>query len=176
MFHVARNEVPSGTELLDSFEQQLRSILPTSWTLTAQPHSGGHRGIDAVYELTGPDRSRAHVFLEVKRVVEPRDVAAALNQIKVYQRRESGSMEQEQLAVVAAPYLSPLARERLAEAGAGWFDGTGNLRVQLERPSLFIDRPGATRSPYTEPDDRRLQSLRGPAAARRKEFLPECFE
>lgn len=171
MFHVARNTLPSGTELLNSFEQQLRSILPTSWTLTAQPHSGGDRGIDAVFELTGPDRSRARVFMEIKRAVEPRDVAAALNQIKVYQQRESGGpgetgKEQEQLAVVAAPYLSPLARERLAEAGAGWFDATGNMRLQLERPSLFIDRPGATRSPYAEPDDRRLQSLRGPAAAR----------
>lgn len=40
------------------------------------------------------------------------------------------------------------------------------MRVQLERPSLFIDRPGAARSPYAEPDGRRLQSLRGPAAAR----------
>jgi hypothetical protein len=90
VFHVARNTVPSGKELLNSFEQQLRSILSASWALTAQPHSGGDRGIDAVFELTDPDGSGAHVFIEAKRTVEPRDVAVVLNQIKVYQRGESG--------------------------------------------------------------------------------------
>lgn len=164
MFHVARNRALRETELVNSLEQQLRSILPPSWELTTQPRSG--RGTDIVFDLLSPDQHRARVLVEVKRVVEPRDVPAALNQIKTYQQRESGQTGQEQFALVAAPYLSPMTRERLAAAGAGWFDATGNMRVQLARPSLFIDRPGATRNPYPEPGDRRLRSLRGAAAAR----------
>lgn len=165
LFRVTRNAPPGGTELLDSLEQELRAILPSSWTLDSD-RCGEGKGIDAIFQLMGPDRSRARVLVEVKRAVEPRDVAVTLNQIHAYQRRESGDAGQEQLALVVAPYLSPLTRERLAEAGAGWFDATGNVRVQLEQPSLFIDRTGATRNPYTDPDDRRLRSLRGAAAAR----------
>ena len=67
---------------------------------------------------------------------------------------------------MTAPYLSPRVRDLLEEAGAGWFDSTGNLRLQLERPSVFIDRIGASRSPFTDADDRRLKSLKGPGAAR----------
>lgn len=68
--------------------------------------------------------------------------------------------------LVAAPYLSPRARELLAEAGAGWYDSTGNMRVRLDRPGLFVERRGADRDPYSDAKDRRLRSLRGRGAAR----------
>jgi len=157
----------SGTELIAAFEVQLRAVLPSSWRLAARrrPDPGATDDVDAVFELTGPDRTRARLLVEVKRAVEPRNVGAVLTQVETFRRRRPARSMQE-LAVVAAPFLSPLARERLGQAGAGWFDATGNLRVQLDRPSLFIDRTGATRSPFTEPGDRRLQSLRGSAAAR----------
>lgn len=164
---MTRNTSISGTQLLKTFEQQLRLTLPSTWKLVAceARRSGGDQDIDAELELSGPDRTLARLLVEVKRVVEPRDVEAIVNRIDAYKRRRRAGSGQ-QLAVVAAPYLSPMARERLAGAGAGWFDATGNLRVQLERPGLFIDRLGAPRSPFTDPDDRRLQSLRGAAAAR----------
>lgn len=167
MFHVTRNIAMSGTRLLQTFEQQLRLSLPSSWRLVAREtrRSGGNQGIDAELELSAPDRTQARLLVEVKRAVEPRDVAATVARINAYKRRRRAGSGQ-QLAVVAAPYLSPMARERLAGAGAGWFDATGNLRVQLDRPGLFIDRVGAPRSPFTDPDDRRLKSLRGGAAAR----------
>lgn len=165
---MARNKQLSGTELLRSFEQQLRQTLPSTWTLVADVarRSAGGQGIAAELELSGSDSTRARLLVETKRVVEPRDVATVLKQIDAYKARKGARSGLQQLAVVVAPYLSPMARERLAESGAGWFDATGNLRLQLERPGLFIDRVGATRSPFTEPDERRLQSLRGAAAAR----------
>ena len=36
--------------------------------------------------------------------------------------------------MVVAPYLSPSVRERLVEAGLGFIDLTGNVRVALSRP------------------------------------------
>ncbi len=38
---------------------------------------------------------------------------------------------------MVAPYLSPRTRELLTAAGAGWFDASGNLRLQLDRPAVF---------------------------------------
>ncbi|TDB98659.1 hypothetical protein [Actinomadura sp. 7K534] len=67
---------------------------------------------------------------------------------------------------MAAPYLSPRTRELLADAGAGWYDSTGNMRVRLDRPGLFVERRGADRDPYSDAKDRRLRSLRGRGAAR----------
>jgi hypothetical protein len=167
LFRVARNKPIRGTELLDDFQRQLVSILPSGWKIDShRPPRDRAGGVDAVLNLTSPNDETAWIWLEVKRVVEPRDVAATLDNIKARALRTANGSATKHLVVLAAPYLSPTVRERLARAGAGWFDTTGNLRIQLERPALFIDRPGATRNPYTDPDDRRLRSLRGPGAAR----------
>lgn len=85
-----------------TFEQQLRLTLPSTWKLVAcaPRRSGGAQGVDVALELSGPDRTRAHLLVEVKRVVEPREVAAIVNQIDTYgRRRRAGSGQL--LAVVA---------------------------------------------------------------------------
>jgi hypothetical protein len=66
--------------------------------------------------------------------------------------------------MVIAPFLSPRAREELVAAGAGYADATGNLRVALERPALFLETSGAASNPW--PEERPLRSLKGPTAAR----------
>lgn len=78
VFHVARNQSPSVTELLNSFAEQLRSILSASWMLTAQPHSDGDRDINAMFELTSPRPSQCPCFHGSQDVVEPRYISAAL--------------------------------------------------------------------------------------------------
>ena len=82
-FQVTRNITLGGTHLLRTFEQQLRLSLPSTWKLVAceARRSGGDQGIDGEFELSGPDRTRARLLVEVKRVVEPRDVAAIVKQI-----------------------------------------------------------------------------------------------
>ena len=161
MFHVKRKSQVRETELLRSVGEQLAETLPSAWSITSRPEASAPGGrADAVLTLTGPDGMTGKVIVEAKRVVEPRDVPSVLRQLQSY--RDSGDAA----LLVAAPYLSPRVRELLEEAGAGWFDSTGNLRLQLERPSVFIDRIGASRSPFTDADDRRLKSLKGPGAAR----------
>ena len=80
---MTRNTTFSETQLLKTFEQQLRLALPSTWNLVAREarRLGGDQGIDAELELSGPDRTRARLLVDVKRVVEPRDVAAIVNQI-----------------------------------------------------------------------------------------------
>jgi hypothetical protein len=139
----------------------LVSALPSSWSIVSQPEGKrGNKRVDAVMALTAPDGSTRTVLVEVKRIAEPRDVAAALRQLTAYQRSPDETL------MLVAPYLSPRARELLQEGGAGWFDATGNLRLQLDRPAVFIDVAGASRNPFTDSEDRRLKSLKGPGAAR----------
>ncbi len=61
--------------------------------------------------------------------------------------------------LVVAPFLSPEVRRRLIEAGIGFLDGTGNLRVSLAEPGLFIEAMGADRNP--NPRQRPARSLAG---------------
>jgi hypothetical protein len=80
--------------------------------------------------------------------------------------RSAGAKAIDRGRLVAAGYLSPRTRELLNEANTGWFDATGNFQLHLNRPALLIDRQGASRNPFTDAEDRRLRSLRGPGAAR----------
>lgn len=153
-----RNVKIRKTQLVAALRTALSGALPAAWSLTPTPTDSAE--LDAVWTVQAPDGTTAHVVVEAKRVVEPRDVPSVLRRFDSY--LSSGSAA----AVVAAPFVSPRTRELLAAAGVGWFDTTGNLRLQLGSPAVFIDRTGASRSPYTEADDRRLKSLKGPGAAR----------
>lgn len=65
--------------------------------------------------------------------------------------------------LVAAPYLSPSVREALSASGASYVDQTGNVRVVLDEPGLFLMRGGADANPW--PEERRF-TLRGAKAGR----------
>lgn len=153
-----RNKEIRETQLVATLRTALGAALPVSWSLTPKPTASAE--LDAVWTVQAPDGTTTHVLVAVKRVLEPRDVPSVLRRFDSY--RSSGSTT----AVVAAPFVSLRTRELLAAAGVGWFDTTGNLRLQLDSPAVFIDRTGASRSPYTEADDRRLKSLKGSGAAR----------
>ncbi|MFA5785445.1 MAG: hypothetical protein WDA71_00425 [Actinomycetota bacterium] len=93
--------------------------------------------------------------MEVKSKLDPKDVTGVLERV-----RRSGS----QPALILAPYLGPRTRELLAQARASYADSTGNLRLDLEHPLVFIETTGAASNPW--PEERSLRSLKGPAAGR----------
>ncbi len=162
MFHVTRNQPIRETALLSRFQETLGAVLPSTWSVTTgkTPRAAG-TGADAILTLVAPDGTTARIRVEAKRIVEPRDVSRVMRQVEA-----AAADGADAALLVTAPYLSPRVRDLLQAAGAGWFDSTGNLRLQLERPSVFIDRTGSNRSPFTDADDRRLKSLKGPGAAR----------
>ena len=153
-----RNKLLRGTELLRALRTEISAALPGAWSITSkaeEPRQGGRA--ERALTLTAPDGVAGQLLVEVRDVVEPRDVPRVLRQLE---------SSPDSSLLVAAPYLSPRVRELLQDRGAGWFDATGNMRVQLDRPAVFLDRTGARRSPFTDADDRRLKSLKGPGAAR----------
>lgn len=106
--------------------------------------------------IDAPDESRATVVVEEKERLDPRDVPVAILRL----RKAAG----ERPLAFVSPFLSLRTRELLRDAGVSYADGTGNIRLVLERPGLFIEAQGADKDPRAEP--RPLRSLKGPTAGR----------
>ena len=167
-----RNSPISATCLVGSAAEAIGVRLPARWLLrdcereVAVPGSGNPRfRPDAVWEIRDPTGLSSDIIVEVKAgLLEPRAVAAVVSQL---QAQSSSWGEQRGAApacIVIAPYLSPLTRERLMEAGLSYADSTGNIRFAVERPAVFIETQGAVKNPFGE--DRALRSLKGGRAGR----------
>ncbi|MBI1787059.1 MAG: hypothetical protein HYR60_05830 [Acidobacteria bacterium] len=63
-----------------------------------------------------------------------------------------------------APFLSPKVQERLRTLGFEYADLTGNIRLRLSKPGLYVETYGAGTNP--EPTVRDRRSLKGAKAGR----------
>jgi hypothetical protein len=126
----------------------------------AQP-AGSVGVLDALLRLCAADGTCGTFILEAKNRVEPKDVSTIADQLTAYSRLGDGEGA---VPVLVAPFLSSLTRERLEERGVGYIDLTGNVRVVLDRPALFVLTRGAERDPRRE--ERPARTLKGAKAAR----------
>ncbi len=167
-----RNRYISETKLIDTAVREIGSRLPPRWLLLDRARDAAvpspqesTRIIDAIWELRDPDGLSSDIIVEVKaNPVEPRLVDSAASQLKAL----SYSMYEQDGAtasnILVSTYLSPLTRERLAEAGISYADSTGNIRFTVDRPAVYIETQGADKNPFRE--ERPLQSLKGGRTAR----------
>lgn len=146
-------------EVVRRAERLLADRLPPRWSSQLVVDHGSRTRVDAMIELVAPDGSSITLVVEAKRVLESRDVAIVREQLQqlIGSHREQG--------LVAARYLSPPVRARLAEAGLSYVDATGNVRVSVESPALFVSDRGADRDPWRGPG-RPRGTLKGSPAAR----------
>lgn len=150
-----RNSTPSATSLLEAAAADLQSRLPSRWAIEAQRESDrGRARTDALFTVRASDGTAATLAVGVKRSLDPKDVPSVLEGLRRFEGRP----------FVLAPYLGARTRERLVAAGAGYADATGNLRLVLDRPAVFIEAVGASSNPWRE--GRPLRSLKGPTAGR----------
>ena len=167
-----RNRYISETRLIDTAVEEISKRLPPQWFLlnrergtAVRPPKDSIRMIDAIWELRDPDGLSSDIIVEVKaNPVEPRLVDRVASQLKAlsYPRYEQDGGTPANMLV--STYLSPLTRERLAEAGISYADSTGNIRFSVNRPAVYIETQGADKNPFRE--ERPLQSLKGGRAAR----------
>ena len=170
---MSRNGVKRGTSefgIVLAAEEAIRAALPDTWTLHVDPHAVRRDrrlvyGPDALFTITAPDGASAVVLIECKGVIVPRDVRSVADQVDAYKGATEPGRRID-AAMLIAPFVSPTTRSQLEQRGLGWFDSTGNLRLRMDRPAVFIDRVGADRNGFRDPADRQLKSLRGPAAAK----------
>lgn len=162
----------AGAKLPDREVDVLRSVLalieqrlPGGWTVGVEVEVALRNGrrVDALIKLRAPDDSSALVVVEAKRQLAARDVPYLLEQLDEYRQTLRG--DQPTVMMLVARYLPLSVREQIEQRGACYADATGNLRLVLDRPSLFLRDVGASRDPWRGPG-RPLGGLKGPAAAR----------
>jgi hypothetical protein len=153
---VVGNKALPGNKLLDDVFQALQRRLPEGWRATVlqgnqvvSPYAGATFNIGREGTTTGT------ILVQVKNRLEPRDIDALAAVLR------PGPA---QPVLLGAPFLSPRTRERLRAAGFAYADLTGNVRLSLSEPGLFIETSGASENP--QPDERDRKSLKGPKAGR----------
>lgn len=153
---VVGNNTISGNKLVDDILQALEGLLPEGWRVSIQPRNkAGLPSVDAIFRIGRQKASAGTIRVQVKNRLEPRDVDALASVL-----RPSPA----QPVLLGAPFLSPRTRERLRAVGFAYADLTGNVRLSLSEPGLFIDTSGASENP--QPDERDRTSLKGPKAGR----------
>lgn len=140
--------------------EALARRLPDDWNLetTELPPVSGSPRPDAALEVRAPDGARATILVEVKERLSAQQAADLAPKLAAVARSIGASV------LVIARFASPIAQQRLREAGVSYLDLTGNTRVVIDRPALFIETQGAVRDP--NPPERRIRSLKGAKAAR----------
>lgn len=161
MLRVMRNTRSFDNTILERALDSLRERLPAQWIVTraAEEPRGTDYLPDALLKVRAPDGTTATVVVEVKQAVTPAVAAALASQLNLAQSQSNAAA-----SLLVARYLSPLARQRLRERGVSYFDLTGNARIALDRPAIFIEARGADRDPA--PLRRDSRSLKGGSAAR----------
>ena len=155
------NEPHTLSDVLRVCVQQLRDQLPAGWALVPVSVNGGEgRPCDAVLSVSGPDGTTASLVVEAKRVLERRDVLAVSEQL-----REAAGRFPNAWSVLVARYLAPSVREALTEQGVSYIDATGNMRLVVSTPGLFIASSGVDSDPWRGPG-RPRGTLKGVPAAK----------
>lgn len=128
-------------EVLDAAVEVVTRRLPSSWTVEKQ-ESVGDEGTDLI--IKSPNTaSQTLVFVEVKSDVSPRDVEALIGGPWRRWRRQMGN----QPILLVAPYIGPRVRDLLAEENVSYVDLTGNTRIALDYPGVFVQTEGARQDP-----------------------------
>lgn len=135
----------SQREILDLCVEAFRGRLPEKWELLRQEVTmlSSDRRADEVLRLISPDRAEALLVLEAKRIVEKRDLPQILAQLEGLTRYLPNSFP-----CVIARYLSPSVRAALQEQRVSYIDATGNMRLTLSAPAIFISDRGQDRDPW----------------------------
>ena len=142
--------------LLQEASRVLAARLPAGWKqritrLEARPQ----RRPDAILEVTGPDGAKVRLSVQAKSSLVPR----AVNDLKT--RLDDYSSDP---GLVVSPFLTRSTRERLRAENLNFLDLTGNVRLVLARPGLYVETQGAEQDP--SPKRQPGRSLRGAKAAR----------
>ena len=145
LLHMKRNMKIPYTVILEEMTDDLRRRLPPQWLLCererdalAQTGGGSAQEIDAIFEIKDPQGSSAEIIVESKsNPPEPRLISyitAQLRGMSFARYEEIGAVGALPIPLLVSSFISPLARERLTEAGISYADSTGKHQVHL-RPS-----------------------------------------
>ena len=144
-------------EILES----LRERIPPGWKVVEKSR-GGLRRVepDALVEVRGPDGKKCVLVVEIKTKLQPKDVHRIADQLRVCAR----AVGKTAVPLFVSPFITERTREKLTEADISYADKTGNVRIALSRPGLYVETIGADSDPNRE--TRSAKSLKGAKAGR----------
>jgi hypothetical protein len=156
---MATSDAPTAAEVARIVAASVRDRLPLGWkaTETLEPERGSRRP-DLEINLKAPDGRTARLVIKIKQVMERRDIGRIVDQSR------SMTTSPTDVPVVSARYLSTSVREALAEQGLSYVDATGNIRIVVDTPAVFISDRGEDRDPWRM--GRPRGTLKGEPAAR----------
>jgi hypothetical protein len=157
--------IARDSDLLRVIANSLAERLPSTWRVDMQlaPRLAGWRP-DALLEISAPDGERGVLLVEAKLELEPRGVEPLVTMLERAAVDADLPSESKGPPMVVSRFLSARAQELLIDAGACFADATGNVRIVLERPAVFLQARGAQFNPWRE--TRNLRTLKGRAASR----------
>jgi hypothetical protein len=154
--HKVSNTAFQGNMLVREGLRELQRRLPIGWRVTKIKLDQRKGTIDALAEVTAPNRKRGMIAIEARKRLEPKGVLSLAEATSDARARSP--------LIVLAPYLSEATRTHLRARDIGYLDLTGNVRIVLSEPGLFIETQGATQDPDRK--ERPSRSLRGAKAGR----------
>jgi len=151
-------------DILRLIERALGERLPTGWKVSVSPEPARRyaRRWDAGITITPPRGQATTLYAEVKRGPSARYLADLGDQL-LANPTDIGA--EASAPIVLAPYLSPPARQALADRDVNYADATGNIRIVLNEPALFLSDVGAQKDPWRG-SGRQRDTLKGEAPAR----------
>jgi hypothetical protein len=155
-------------EMLDAAVEAIARRLPSTWAVEKQTSSGDPEAADLVIKSLNTG-SQALVFVEVKSDVSPRDVEALIGGPWRRWRRQMGN----QPILLVAPYIGPRIRQLLTEEDVSYVDLTGNTRISLDYPGVFIETEGARQDPRSSKVKSNVRGAKAGAVVRALvDFIP----
>jgi hypothetical protein len=153
------------SDVLQAALAHIRCRLPAGWSL--EPAAGAKRRPDTIFSLTTEGGKTASFVAEVKRSLARRDLPAVREQLEaqIAALPPAASSSAIVAPLVVARYLSQPLQEWLTHLDIPYADATGNLRIRLSRPAMFLRDVGATKDPWRGPG-RPKGNLTGEPAAR----------
>lgn len=147
------NPAPSDNVVLRHAVEQIQRCLPSHWSTSVATKTND--AADARLTIKTPAGASAALAIGARRQLDPRLVGEVAGALK------TASAD---AFLIIAPFLGARTRERLADAGIGFVDLVGNIRLVLDRPTVFIAARGEEKSPWAGP--RATRSLHAAKASR----------
>lgn len=160
------NTPRSSDSLIAGAIDWLRESLPDDWEVDRFPmESGGE--VATALRLTASNRTSAALAVDARRALTPRDAEGLFAGAASALRALAGNIP----VLVVAPWLSPRTQDVLAKQDVNYIDLTGNVRLKLSNPTVYLRSQGAQKNP--NPKRRGQVSLRGAKAGRLVRFLAD---
>jgi hypothetical protein len=148
-------------EVLEAAVDALTRRLPPNWAVDKQESAGDPGAYDLI--IKWPGNQQTLLLVEVKTTVSPRDVEVLMDSPWARRwRRQAGN----QPILLIAPYIGPRVRELLITENISYLDLTGNIRISVEYPGVFIEMQGTNQDPRSSKPRAALRGAKAGAVVR----------